>query len=67
MDIAAPNKTDGLKVGKTFLSIKSVNGNLFVVDQNGDMVNGLISCSAKSEVDSFTEITMKVVSYDNEL
>jgi hypothetical protein len=44
MDMVDPNKV-APKAGKTYLSVKSVRGNIYVVDQNGDTVNGLISCS----------------------
>lgn len=69
-NIATPNAVrlkDMPKQGKTSLSVKSVNGNLYIVDQDGLMIQGLMSCSAKSGVDCITEITLTCASFDNEL
>jgi len=55
--IASPIDVD-LEVGETYLSIKEVDGNIFVVDQNDKLINGLINCSATTDKDEFTTINL---------
>ena len=52
------------KLGVTYLSTYSENGNVYVVDQNGDLVNGVISNTIETSVDSGTVITLTAYSYE---
>lgn len=63
MQISSAPQKNAPKVGITFLSVKSVGGNIYIVDQNGDMINGLISCSVNTEVDCLTKISLTCVSH----
>lgn len=53
----------GIEMGDTYLSIKSVNGHLYVVDQNGKLINGIISITGKSTVDDKTTMIIECISY----
>jgi hypothetical protein len=46
------------EVGETALSAVIVDGNVFIVDQRGKMLKGLVSCSVKTEVDAITMIEL---------
>lgn len=52
-------------VGDTSLSIRSEGGHVWLVDQNGLQVKGVISVSASTSVDSLTTISIECYSHDN--
>lgn len=54
------------KVGGTFLSVKEVNGSIYIVDQNGEMINGLVSCSAHTSIGDYPTLELIAYSYDLE-
>ena len=45
---------DELGVGDTWLKVKTINGNPFLVDQDGKLVNGIRSVSVSSDVKDIT-------------
>ncbi len=47
-----------LGIGDTVLSVKSINGSVFLVDQKGKMVQGIKSVSVSSEHDGLTLINI---------
>ena len=51
--------------GETSLSIKSAGGHVWLVDQKGLQVKGVISVSASTSVDSLTTISIECYSHDN--
>lgn len=60
-EIAMPDVTP--RTGKTFLSVKQIDGNIFIVDQDGDLINGLISCKASTSFDEGTTLELKAYSH----
>ena len=51
------------ETGDTYLSAVCVDGHVYVVDQHGKMVNGLISCTVKTNIDCLTTIEMTCESF----
>lgn len=66
-NLSVPNQVKELPDVGTQLSIKTFNGSVFVVDQNGKLVDGQISVKAETSVDDITRVTLTFYSYDNEL
>lgn len=60
--IASANDVE-LEEGDTKLSLIEKDGNVFVVDQHGKLVNGTISCSGTTAADKFTTLTLTCHAY----
>ena len=52
------------KTGNTRLSIKASGGHIWVVDQDGFMVDGVISVKAHTAIDELTTLEIKCYSHD---
>lgn len=65
-DLSVPQgHPDMPKKGNTSLSIKAAGGHVWLVDQNGLQVKGVISVSASTSVDSLTTMRIECYSHDN--
>jgi hypothetical protein len=64
LNVATCDKHQPLKFGSTVLSVKSANGSIFLVDEKGEMIQGLISVTAETSVADGTIITAKFYSHN---
>ena len=55
---ATPTQSRMPEVGETALSAVIIDGNVYVVDQHGKMVQGLINCSVHTGVDECSTIKL---------
>lgn len=63
MDLAVPHE-GAPEAGGTYLSLRVPGGNVYVVDQGGLLVNGVISCSAHTEAGEITKVEMVAYSHN---
>lgn len=64
-NLSVPNgHPDMPNEGDTSLSIKSAGGHVWLVDQNGLQVKGVISVSASTSIDNLTTISIECYSHD---